>query len=55
MKKIKIIFASILAAGFISCNQQSGNEAAHETTNEETPAAAGQEAVSDDVSQNDML
>lgn len=55
MKKIKIIFSSILVAGLISCNQTASNETAQETTTEETPAAGGQEAVADDVSQKDIV
>lgn len=44
----------MLFAGLISCNQPENNTTG-EVTAEETPAAVGQEAVSDDVSQKDIV
>src|SRR6185436_14053332 len=57
MKNIKIIFASMLVAGVISCNQSNNSEpnenaAADETT---SSSARGQEAVADDESQKDVV
>ena len=54
MKKIKIVFASMLVAGLISCNQ-TNNNAAEQTAGEETASGGGQEAVADDVSQKDVV
>lgn len=53
MKRIKIILGSVLMAGFISCNQNSSS--VENTANGETPTSGGQEAVSDDVSQKDIV
>lgn len=53
MKKINIILAAMLIAGFISCNQSADKPA------EETTAAAnsprGQESVNDTTSQKDVV
>lgn len=55
MKKIKIIFSSLLVAGLISCNQTASDEAAQQGTTEEASSAGGQEAVADDISQKDIV
>jgi uncharacterized surface protein with fasciclin (FAS1) repeats len=54
MKKIKLVFTSILISGLISCNQQNTAET-KETPAEVPNASGGQEAVVDDVSQKDIV
>jgi uncharacterized surface protein with fasciclin (FAS1) repeats len=56
MKKINLVFASMIVAGFISCNSsttETTQEAA--ATTDEAPAAGGQEAVVDNDSQKDIV
>ncbi len=57
MKKINLLISSILIIGFSACNQAEKQDA---DANESAPAtesaeAGGQEAVSDDVSQKDIV
>lgn len=54
MTTTKLIFTSLLLAGLVSCNP-STPQATEEVASEETPAAGGQEAVSDDISQKDIV
>lgn len=55
MKNIKLIFASMLVAGFISCNSSTTETTQEAAATEDAPAAGGQEAVTDDVSQKDIV
>jgi len=54
MKNLKLLAALLLTAGFLSCNQ-TDNTSGQQPANEETTEAGGQEAVSDDVSQKDIV
>lgn len=54
MKKLMLIFSSVLVAGFISCNQ-SGNKEPQDAATGETKVDVGQESVVDDVSQKDIV
>jgi len=54
MKYLHIVLASIVFAGFISCNSSSTNTESAATSVEQQPAG-DQEAVSDDVSQKDIV
>jgi uncharacterized surface protein with fasciclin (FAS1) repeats len=57
MKKYKIIFASLLLGGMLSCNNAADNSAAATTENATQTAtpAGGQEAVKDDESAKDVV
>lgn len=53
MKKIKLIFVTVLMTGLISCTQST--DITSEATVEENTTSGGQEAVADDVSQKDIV
>lgn len=55
MKKIKLVFAAMLVAGFISCNSSTNETTQEAVSTDEAPAAGGQEAVADDESQKDIV